>query len=95
MATIGRHAAVAEFPGGIKMKGLFAWMAWAFLHIWKLVGFRNRLNVFVNWIYNYFTYDRNARLILEVVPISETIPEEVEDVASRVKREMETLVEER
>ena len=85
MATIGRHAAVAEFPGGLKVKGFVAWAMWAFIHIWKLVGFRNRLNVFVNWIYNYFTYDRGARLILEVVPIAEELPGEVEDTVARVK----------
>ncbi len=93
MATIGRHAAVAEFKGGIKMKGFFAWITWAFIHIWKLVGFRNRLNVFVNWIYNYFTYDRNARLLLDMVPISDEATFEVEDLADRIKQQMEALEE--
>ncbi|MDX1546635.1 MAG: NAD(P)/FAD-dependent oxidoreductase [Rhodothermales bacterium] len=95
MATIGRHAAVAEFPGGVTVKGTVAWLLWAFIHIWKLVGFRNRLNVFVNWIYNYFTFDRNARLILEVVPIPEALPEEVEETAARIKRAMDEREEER
>ena len=65
MATIGRHAAVAELPPGLKLKGFLAWQAWAWLHLLLLVGFRNRLNVWVNWVWNYFTYDRSARLILD------------------------------
>ncbi len=93
MATIGRHAAVAEFPRGVTVKGLVAWILWVFIHIMKLVGFRNRLNVFVNWVYNYFAYDRNARLILDVVPISDEIPYEVEDVNRHVKEQMKTLEE--
>lgn len=63
MATIGRNAAVVELPSGFKMRGWLAWMAWLLLHLVKLVGFRNRISVMVNWIYNYFTYDRSARLI--------------------------------
>ena len=68
MATIGRNAAVAELAGGIKFKGLLAWLIWVFIHIAKLVGFRNRLSALVNWAYNYFTYSRSARLILDVAP---------------------------
>jgi len=67
MATIGRNAAVAELPGGIALKGLLAWVIWVFIHIAKLVGFRNRLSALVNWAYNYFTYSRSARLILDGV----------------------------
>lgn len=74
MATIGRNAAVAEFAGGLSFKGLFAWVVWVVLHIAKLVGFRNRLSAFVNWAYNYFTYSRSARLILDVVPESDHVP---------------------
>ncbi len=64
MATIGRNAAVAELFGRVHFKGWLAWMAWVFLHLIMLVGFRNRANVFVNWVHSYFTYDRGARLIL-------------------------------
>lgn len=64
MATIGRNAAVAMLFGKIPLKGLLAWLAWVFVHLMQLVGFRNRVNVFVNWVSNYFTYDRAARLIL-------------------------------
>lgn len=64
MATIGRNAAVAEFPIGIRASGFVAWLMWLVLHLIELVGFRNRLNVLINWTWNYFTYDRSARLIL-------------------------------
>jgi NADH dehydrogenase len=64
MATIGRDAAVAELPLGIRFRGRLAWVAWLFLHLMYLVGFRNRLNVFVNWAYSYITWDRGARLIV-------------------------------
>ncbi len=65
MATIGRNAAVAELAGGIRTRGFIAWLMWLFLHLVMLVGFRNRVNVLVNWAWNYFTYDRSARLILD------------------------------
>ncbi len=62
MATIGRNAAVAEM-GSLRISGFFAWMAWLFVHIIFLVGFRNRLAVLFNWAYAYLTYGRGARLI--------------------------------
>jgi NADH dehydrogenase len=68
MATIGRHAAVAEFPSGFRARGFLAWLMWLGLHLVQLIGFRNRLNVLVNWAWNYVTWDRSARLILDVVP---------------------------
>ena len=74
MATIGRNAAVAELAGGLKFKGIIAWLMWVVIHIAKLVGFRNRVSVFTDWIYNYFTYKRHARLILD----SEHAPQETE-----------------
>ena len=64
MATIGRNAAVAQFPFGWRFTGFIAWLMWLFLHLMYLVGFRNRLNVFINWLWNYLTYDRSPRLIL-------------------------------
>ena len=66
MATIGRNAAVTELNGGIRTTGFIAWIMWLVLHLMQLVGFRNRLNVLLNWAWNYFTYDRSARLILNV-----------------------------
>jgi NADH dehydrogenase len=65
MATIGRSSAVAELPLGIKLSGLPAWLAWLGLHLIMLAGFRNRISVFVNWTWNYLTWDRGPRLILE------------------------------
>lgn len=64
MATIGRRSAVAELPGGIRLRGSLAWVAWLALHLVTLVGFRNRLSVFLNWAWNYLTWDRGPRLIL-------------------------------
>ena len=64
MATIGRHAAVAEM-GSLRMSGFVAWLAWLFIHIVFLVGFRNRLSVLFNWAYAYVTYGRGARLITQ------------------------------
>jgi NADH dehydrogenase len=62
LATIGRAAAVAEF-GRIHISGFAAWLAWLFVHIFFLIGFRNRLLVFIQWAWSYVTYERGARLI--------------------------------
>jgi NADH:ubiquinone reductase (H+-translocating) len=62
LATIGRAAAVADF-GKVHISGYFAWLAWLFVHILFLIGFRNRLLVFIQWAWSYFTYERGARLI--------------------------------
>ncbi|NNM32580.1 MAG: NAD(P)/FAD-dependent oxidoreductase [Gemmatimonadetes bacterium] len=63
MAVIGRYAAVAEI-GGYRGGGLFAWVMWALIHIAKLIGFRSRLLVLVNWAWNYLSFRRAVRLIL-------------------------------
>ena len=62
LATIGRAAAVAQF-GKIHISGFPAWLAWLFIHILFLIGFRNRVLVFIQWAWSYFTYERGARLI--------------------------------
>jgi NADH dehydrogenase len=62
LATIGRAAAIAEF-GRIHISGFIAWLAWLFVHILFLIGFRNRLIVFIQWAWSYVTYERGARLI--------------------------------
>lgn len=62
LATIGRHRAVAAV-GSLQLQGYVAWLAWLFIHILYLAGFRNRLTVFVQWAYQYFTYQRGVRLI--------------------------------
>ena len=64
MATIGRHEAVAEMPNGLRLSGPMGWVAWLGLHLYMLIGFRNRANVMVNWAWNYVTWDRGPRLIL-------------------------------
>ncbi len=63
MATIGRNAAVMQ-TGMIKMSGLFAWLIWGVVHIMFLTGFRNRMTVFVTWVWTYLTYGMGARIIL-------------------------------
>jgi len=68
LATIGRNKAVADFPGNIKLAGFFGWIIWMIIHILFLVGFRNKIVVFTNWLWNYFTYDRGIRLILRPSP---------------------------
>jgi NADH dehydrogenase len=64
LATIGRSKAVADLPKGIRYKGFFAWVTWLFVHLMYLVGFRNKMMVLVDWVWNYVTYDRRVRLIL-------------------------------
>lgn len=64
MATIGRNRAVAEFAG-MRMSGYVAWIAWMVVHLMSLLGFRNKLVVFINWFYRYFTYERGTRIIIK------------------------------
>ncbi|RKS53347.1 NADH dehydrogenase [Gillisia mitskevichiae] len=63
MATVGRNRAVVEL-GKFKFGGFFAWFVWMFIHLWFLIGFRNRLVTFFNWVYNYVNFDKAARLII-------------------------------
>ncbi|MDO6761565.1 NAD(P)/FAD-dependent oxidoreductase [Tamlana sp. 2_MG-2023] len=63
MATIGRNKAVVDMKN-FKFQGVFAWYVWMFVHLFFLIGFRNRMVVFVNWVYNYIRFDREARLII-------------------------------
>jgi NADH dehydrogenase len=62
LATIGRNAAVARI-GGLSFSGFIAWMIWVWLHIYRLIGFRNRLTVLINWAWDYIFYDNQIRLI--------------------------------
>jgi NADH dehydrogenase len=64
LATIGRAAAVADIKG-LKLSGLVAWLIWLFVHLWYLVGFQNRLLVFIQWFFSFATRGRGARLITE------------------------------
>jgi NADH dehydrogenase len=63
MATIGRNRAVADLPF-IRFSGFIAWLTWMFVHLMAIVGVKNRLLIFVNWMWNYLTYDQSLRLIL-------------------------------
>jgi NADH:ubiquinone reductase (H+-translocating) len=65
MATIGRTRAVAWLFYRVQLTGFLAWVAWLFLHLIMLMGFRNRVSAFINWMWNYFTYDRSVRIILQ------------------------------
>ncbi len=74
MATVGRNKAVAEV-GKLHFGGVLGWLAWMFLHLMLLVGFRNKIVVFINWVWNYFNYDRNIRLIIRPFSRKEKAPE--------------------
>ena len=63
LATVGRNRAVADL-GKLRFGGFFAWFIWIFVHLIALVGFRNKVVVFFNWVYNYINYDKAARLIV-------------------------------
>jgi NADH dehydrogenase len=63
MATIGRHAAIAELPSGLRITGLLGWVSWLLVHLVYLVGFRTRLSVLVNWVWGEVTRERGPRLI--------------------------------
>jgi NADH dehydrogenase len=67
LATIGRSRAVADFPGKIHISGYFAWLSWLFVHLFFLIGFRNRFFVMIEWAWAYITYNHSARLITEPV----------------------------
>lgn len=62
LATIGRHSAVADIRG-FHATGMVAWLMWLFIHLMYLVGFQNRLQVFIHWAFQYISFNRNARLI--------------------------------
>jgi len=64
MATIGRNLAVVELPF-MRFYGFFAWLTWMFVHLMAIVGVKNRLLVFINWLWNYVTYDQSLRLIIK------------------------------
>jgi NADH dehydrogenase len=66
MATIGRNRAVVDIPKPkLHVNGFLAWFIWMSLHLFLILGVKNKLMIFINWIYNYFTYDQNLRLIFK------------------------------
>lgn len=63
MATIGRNRAVVDLPA-FKTQGFIAWFIWLFVHLFQILGIKNRLFIFLNWVWNYVTYDQSLRLII-------------------------------
>jgi NADH dehydrogenase len=63
MATVGKNLAVVDLPR-IKFQGFFAWLVWMFIHLMSIAGMKNRLLIFINWAWNYITYDQSLRLII-------------------------------
>ncbi|TDG36584.1 NAD(P)/FAD-dependent oxidoreductase [Pedobacter changchengzhani] len=88
MATVGRNKAVVDI-GKIRFQGVFAWFTWMFVHLMTLVGFRNKIIVFINWVWSYFSYDRGARLIIRTFAKDRSIDYQTDDVAS--VKEVKTL----
>jgi NADH dehydrogenase len=64
LATIGRNKALAELPFG-KFSGFFAWFLWMFIHLIRLIGFRNRVIILIEWMFSYFTYEYSFRIITQ------------------------------
>ena len=79
MATVGRNLAVVDVPKPkLHFGGFLAWMIWMGLHLILILGVKNRFFVFSNWLYNYFTYDQNLRLIFREFNKVSVEPEIVE-----------------
>jgi len=68
MATIGRNAAVGQLRGGLELTGFAGWLAWLFVHVWYLVGLRNRVMTLASWAWYYLRLDRPIRIILQTPP---------------------------
>ena len=68
MATIGRNAGVTHLPGGLEFTGFLGWLTWLFVHIYYLIGFRNRLSALGSWAWDYIRHDRPIRIILAAGP---------------------------
>ncbi|HEX2393828.1 MAG TPA: NAD(P)/FAD-dependent oxidoreductase, partial [Bacteroidales bacterium] len=64
LATVGRNKAVVDLQF-LKFHGLIAWFFWMFIHLMAILGVKNRLLIFINWAYHYFTYDQSLRLIIK------------------------------
>jgi len=64
LATVGRNRAVAEIPAAT-LKGYLAWVLWLVVHLFAIVGVKNKVIIFLNWIWNYFTYDQSLRLLIK------------------------------
>ena len=85
MATIGRNAGVTHLPGGLEFTGFLGWLTWLFVHIYYLVGFRNRLSALGSWAWDYLRHDRPIRIILA----AGAEPQPAASVASGSARKMD------
>jgi NADH dehydrogenase len=77
MATIGRNKAVVDI-GKFQLGGFIAWYIWMFVHLWFLIGIKNRLVTFLNWVYNYINYDKSERLIIRPFKANRAKLEDIE-----------------
>ena len=92
MATVGRNKAVVDI-NKIHFQGIFAWYTWMFVHLMTLVGFRNKIIVFVNWAWSYFSYDRGTRLIIRTFAKDRSIDyrgKQPKEGETKAKEEKET-----
>jgi NADH dehydrogenase len=64
MATIGRHKAVVDLPFW-RFQGVFAWFVWLFVHLFSILGGKNKVFIFLNWVWNYVSYDQSLRLVIK------------------------------
>lgn len=71
MATIGRNAGVAHLPGGLEFTGILGWATWLLVHVYYLVGFRNRASAIASWAWDYLRFDRPIRIILQTGAVEE------------------------
>ena len=78
LATVGRNLAVADLPF-VSFQGFAAWVLWLFVHLMAILGVKNRLFVFINWVWSYLTYDQSLRLLIN--PKKELGKGEMEEVA--------------
>ncbi|GJM27393.1 MAG: NADH dehydrogenase [Cyclobacteriaceae bacterium] len=76
MATIGRNKAVVDLPTGMHFGGFVAWLIWMFVHLFALIGFRNKMVTFINWLWSYLTFDKGNRLIIRKFDRDKTSPVE-------------------
>lgn len=84
MATVGRQLAVVDLPF-MKFQGFFAWIVWLFVHLMAILGVKNKILVFINWAWNYFTFDPSLRLLIRPTYVRQKEREEmVEDKKSHI-----------
>lgn len=89
MATIGRRAAVAQAAGGrVRLRGTMGWLAWLWLHLAMLIGFRNRASVLLDWAWNYVAWDRGGRLLVrrDIDPAAERTDLPADPVAAKAEQ---------